>query len=113
MIQYYAIPGLKYRQRYGRRKEVILDAVCQVMCVSRKAMFKRLRKRDMTTVRHLIMYFLRKKTVMTLNEIGSIFHVDHSTVIHAERTLKKKIEMQENIQQLVKQIENEINQQTL
>ena len=46
------------------------------------------RKREYTIARQLTMYFLKKYTKLTLDEIGIIFDRDHATVLHAKRTIE-------------------------
>jgi chromosomal replication initiation ATPase DnaA len=45
------------------------------------------RKREVVFARHLIMYFCRIKTNLTLQEIGLNFGFDHTTTLHGCRKI--------------------------
>jgi chromosomal replication initiator protein len=45
------------------------------------------RKRQYVFARQLAMYFMNKYTKLSLDDIGIIFDRDHSTVIHAKKTI--------------------------
>lgn len=46
------------------------------------------RKREYAIARQLTMYFLKKYTKLTLDEIGIVFDRDHATVLHANKTIE-------------------------
>ena len=46
------------------------------------------RKREYVIARQLTMYFLKKYTKLTLDEIGIVFDRDHATVLHAKKTIE-------------------------
>ncbi len=66
----------------------ILDAVCQHFRLKTHDLVGRKRSRSVSYPRHIAMYLARKLTPLSLQEIGLHFGGrDHSTVLHAERTI--------------------------
>lgn len=73
---------------YPLRRFETLENVAKVVCeetqVDMDLIRKRTRKRRVVTARHLIAFFARKCTRLSLSEIGVFLGgVDHTTVIHA------------------------------
>jgi chromosomal replication initiator protein len=50
--------------------------------------FNKIRRRNFVVARMLIMYFIGKHTKLTTTQNGFIFKKDHSTVIHANKTIR-------------------------
>jgi chromosomal replication initiator protein len=66
----------------------ILQAVCQHFGIRLTELVSRKRSRSIAYPRQIGMYLARKLTALSLEEIGSHFGGrDHSTVLHAERTV--------------------------
>lgn len=67
------------------------------------------RSAELTLARHLAMYFCRKLTNMSLPQIGREFGGrDHSTVVHAIKTIDKKRLENEQFNLEIESIENQI-----
>lgn len=49
------------------------------------------RKRELVSVRQMLMYFCSTELDMSLKQIGRLLNRDHSTVIHGKRLFKKYI----------------------
>jgi chromosomal replication initiation ATPase DnaA len=90
---YYTMPGIRkgdIQISFGsRRAEQIKARVLERYAYSWQDVSGKARYRDLVFVRHLIMYLLRKKTSMSLNEIGRMFNRDHSSVINAMDCIEK------------------------
>jgi len=55
--------------------------------------------------RHLVMYFTKKHTKMSFNEIGFKFSKDHSTIIHGVNRIKNGIKFEKGIKDDVENID--------
>ena len=51
------------------------------------------RLRGYVKARFISMYLLRKRTGLTLKEIGRIFHRDHTSIIHACQTIDEVLSL--------------------
>lgn len=49
------------------------------------------RTQDLTAIRMVAMWALRRNTEITLKTIGNLFNRDHTTVIHACQTVERLI----------------------
>ncbi len=82
---------------YGGREQrllhvsEILEAVCEHFAIRLPDLLGRRRTRSLSHPRHVAMYLARKLTPLSLEEIGMHFGGrDHSTVLHAERTIESE-----------------------
>jgi chromosomal replication initiation ATPase DnaA len=69
------------------------------------------RKREMTTVRFIVCYLLKKNTIMTFESIGEELQRDHSTIINAVNSVSDWYltpPMYRSNLNLIKQIEDAI-----
>lgn len=66
----------------------ITKAICEYFNLQYERVFLKSRKREIVTVRHLSMYFIREYTKIPLSSIGFFFKgLDHTTVIHGINTV--------------------------
>ncbi|MBT5831481.1 MAG: chromosomal replication initiator protein DnaA, partial [Candidatus Latescibacteria bacterium] len=67
------------------------------------------RKQDVATARHVSMYLSKSLTGAPLKAIGVQFgNRDHTTVIHACRSVEKKLSKDPEFEDLVNQLQNQI-----
>lgn len=85
-----AIPSLTNKIGHQRVIDIILD----YYGFKWKEIDRVTRKRDLCMTRHVIMYFLRKYTKMSLREVGHLFacKYDHTTVINAVKVVNNLID---------------------
>jgi len=83
-MNYVAIPGLKNPAQINT--DDIVNKVCGYYGYDPTDVKKKCRKREMVTTRRMCIYFLKKRTSMTLKAIADIFEQDHTSVIHALET---------------------------
>lgn len=80
-ISYMLIPGIT-----GETNEQLKDKIIEVIPYYFKIPWglinSKSRLRKYCYPRQLIIWFLRKKTSMNLMEVASLFHMDHTTIIH-------------------------------
>lgn len=73
--------------------DLIIDEVCKYYKISKKEIVGKKRNKNIVTARHIAMCLIRDNLKISLEEIGSYFARDHSTVTNA---LKKKDEENSN-----------------
>jgi chromosomal replication initiation ATPase DnaA len=79
-MNYYIAPAMKKK---ALLKISYINLICRQYGYSPEALKGQSRKRDLVFARHLAMYLMRKRTKMTLLEIGKTFDRDHTSVLHA------------------------------
>jgi chromosomal replication initiation ATPase DnaA len=63
----------------------VLRVICEVMDMTPDQIIAKSRKRKALYARHMFNHICRKRLGMTFMEIGSISHLDHSTIISSVR----------------------------
>ena len=63
----------------------VLRVICEVMEMTPDQIIAKSRKRKALYARHMFNHICRKRLGMTFMEIGSISHLDHSTIISSVR----------------------------
>ena len=72
--------------------EAIQDAVCSVNGLTREDLLSCARSARVVRPRQMAMYLARELTPLSLAEIARAFDRDHSTVLHAIRSVSKRLE---------------------
>jgi len=84
----------------------IINIVSKYFNISEKAIKARTRKREVVTARHLAMFFCQKLTNKSLSAIGAEFGGrDHSTVVHASKTVKNLNETDKDFRRSMEDIQ--------
>ena len=69
------------------------------------------RAKELSFVRQVAMYLMKKMTDRSLREIGQFLgHKDHSTVIHAFEKIADSLTNDRELQQIITHLETQINQ---
>lgn len=68
----------------------------------------RIRKKELVKVRQVSMFLIAKNIKVSLVDIGKHFGKDHSTVIHARRTIENYLSWDKDLQREVSELENAI-----
>lgn len=81
---------------------VDMDSIAKIVCatsaVSRDDLFSKNRSRQIVNARHVSMFLCYKYTSYSLKEIGKHFGGrDHTTVIHAMKTIKDRLSVQDEL----------------
>jgi chromosomal replication initiator protein len=95
----------------GRPVEIptILETVAKRLKVKVSDLQGKKRSKAITYPRHVSMYLARELTSRSLEEIGGYFGGrDHSTVLHASRTIAKQAEQSPELQELLDEIVFEV-----
>jgi chromosomal replication initiator protein len=72
--------------------ESIQETVCSIFEISRDELLSPSRTARVTQARQLSMYLARDLTTLSLAQIARAFGRDHSTVLHAVRTVSKRLD---------------------
>lgn len=72
--------------------EAVQEAVCSVLGLSREDLLSPRRAPRVARARQLAMYVAREQTRHSLSEIARRFDRDHTTVLHAVRTVAQRLE---------------------
>lgn len=120
MIPYYAIPGLKQRDKLikmihpgktlQQKLNGITDEVCYVLGVDKCELFNKCRKQEYVFARQIATYLIRKyHPEVTLKKIGEYFAGrDHTTAVHSIMHIKDLMETEEKTREIVRLIENRL-----
>ena len=98
----------------GARKEVTVESIQRTICefyeIRMGDLKAKRRTQNIALPRQVAMYLCRKHTDTSYPAIGSMFGGrDHSTVIHASKTIEKKIKQDPNMQNTIEKIERNLN----
>jgi chromosomal replication initiator protein len=92
-LSYFSIPGMISVSKLSTT-DPIFWAVSQYTGISRETIAGKERHRETVFARHLVCYFCRKRTNMSLKNIGlELGGRDHTTIIHAYNTIKGFVEI--------------------
>ncbi len=88
--------------------EHIIEIVGTYFEISEKAIKAKTRKREVVQARHLAMYYAKSYSKKSLSTIGSAFGRDHSTVVHACKTVKNLMETDKDFRRFMEDIERQL-----
>ncbi|MGL4950909.1 MAG: chromosomal replication initiator protein DnaA [Mycoplasma sp.] len=84
--------------------DLVIATVCKWYGVKEELVRGKTRIKNLTTVRHVCMYILRKKYNMSLIDIGNHFsNRDHTTVMNAVENVSKLIEKDEALKKYIEE----------
>lgn len=87
MLSPYVAPGIKGLVQ----KQILIDHIEKITEEKLSFFTKRNRKREYIYKKQIVIYFLLTKGNYKLLEIGKIFGLDHSTVIHTKKIVRERI----------------------
>lgn len=93
MVNYYIVPGIKKKPVSA---EKVIKVVCEYLNKPVGAVFSKSRKNDLVLPRHAIIYFLSMELKMNNSAIANIMNLDHTSITHALKTTKNRIELYNN-----------------
>jgi len=111
-MNYWAAPELLGRLKISRKKlskESILAAVCKDFEMDLEEITARGRAAQYLEPRHITCYLLREYARMHFKEIGDLFNRDHTTIIHAVRAVKDRMDTEPDYKARVQRLINKIN----
>lgn len=77
-------------QKHARQ---IVDNVCDFYGLTIAQVKGKCRVRGYVKARFVSIYIIRKRTGLTLKEIGRLFHRDHTSIIHAVQTIEEVLSL--------------------
>lgn len=114
-MTYLGMPGVKREYRASLPHVITLEKIIKVVCkyynLSLKELEMKDRHRDKVRARHVIFYFIRKFTNMSLKDTAGIFFMDHTTVIHGLQKLKDLMDVELELKAQVDLLEQQIKEQ--
>ncbi len=90
--------------------ELIISEVCQFYSIEEKVIRGTQKTKGITEARQLAMYLLRKMTPLSTTDIAAEFGKNHTTVIHAEKSIEEKLKNPNSgLQDNLREIQSKIN----
>ena len=87
----------------------IQEIVCDYFGIRKEQLLSKTRKREIALPRQLAMYFSKEYTSATYARIGhEMGGKDHSTVMHAHKTIKDYSEMDKDVKKYIKELKEKI-----
>jgi len=92
-------------------EQVSLEHICKIVSqelkIKENKLYDKTRQREVVNARHIAMFLARDLTKLSLMNIGGFFgNRDHSTVIHACKTIEEKISEDNSLSSFVLRIKN-------
>lgn len=87
----------------------VIEGVCDKYGVEETDIRSKKRTSDITWARHVTVYILRKKTDMSLQDIGAELKRDHSTILHSYNTIENEIKTNPPFAAEINELMNEID----
>lgn len=114
-MNYMCMPGIPPNRSPKRgmvvskvSRDIIIETVCAHFGIELKDIQVVSRKRPIVYRRQLLMYFLVNLTSETYKEIGGLFGMDHTSVIHSKDQIKNLLTVDEMVQSDVESIKRKI-----
>lgn len=111
-VNYYAIPGLKYKNKdtsaLHRSPDDIITLICNHTGVSVEGVLSKCRRQTLVIPRHAIIHFLYTYTILNKSDIGRKLNRDHTTVKKALETIQDRIDTEEPIRALMNDLKEKI-----
>lgn len=92
---------------------LIISQVCYFYNIEDQVIRGNQRTKGIIEARQIAMYLVKKKTTLSLNDIGKEFNKNHTTVMHAIEAIEAKLDdpnsgIQDNIRDIESMIENKL-----
>lgn len=95
-MSYWTVPSRKLdKSLYNDQKHAnrIINEICEFYGLTHAQIKGKCRLRSYVKARFISMYLLRRRTGLTLKEIGRMFHRDHTSIIHAIKTIDEVLSL--------------------
>ena len=102
-----AINEISLERENSITPDVILDVIAKYFNVQKKDLLSTKKSQEIVFPRQIAMYLCRSELNLPYKKIGDIFgKKDHTTIMHAETTIKNSITMEKNTKLIVESVEN-------
>lgn len=103
--------NVKHSEQAKKKGDKIIGVICGYFAISKSTLFRRSRARDVVYPRQLSHYFLKIHAGMQLTKIGSMFTLDHASVLHSVRVIDKLLDAKDetvafDVCQILKIVDN-------
>lgn len=87
-MNYFILPGIN---KYQLNADSIFKAIEKVTGISKDELISKARHRPIVEGRYLFAYIIRRKTNLTLKEIGKMLNKDHCSIIFYNKQMENYI----------------------
>ena len=91
---YWSIPSVnpkpKTHEQQLEETKRIIEVICHYYELPYKIVIGKSRIPRFVIIRHITIYFIKKRTDLSLVDIGKLFDRDHTTIIHALKNVEAK-----------------------
>ena len=105
-LNYWTIPIVRKQKLSIRHREAIANEIIAKVCIYYNVTNEQIRgkkrhraKLPIVPARHMAMYIIKQKLNLTLKHIADLFGRDHTTVIHALRSIKNLSDTEEQVKE--------------
>ena len=88
--------------------ELLADVIGHEWRLNGDDLFKETRVRRIREARQLLHYFLRVHQGRTFNEVGDLFNMHHTTIIHNVGVVEREMAMYENVKERHDRVKRDI-----
>jgi len=95
-MSYWTAPSRRMSKiLYNEQKHAkeIIENICDFYGLTTVQVKGKCRMRSYVKARFIAIYMIRKRTGLTLKEIGRMFHRDHTSIIHACQTIEEVLSL--------------------
>lgn len=93
---------------YDVDPNLVIEQISRAYNVNSDLVKSKIRTKQVTLVRHICMHALRNKFNMSLEQIGSFFHRDHTTVMEAINKIDNILKKDDNLKIFITQLYKKI-----
>ena len=93
-MNYFIIPGVN---KYQLNAYSIFKAIEKVTGISKDELTSKARHRPIVEGRYLFAYIIKKKTNLTLNQIGKLLNKDHCSIIFYNKQMDNYIKSDKHL----------------
>ena len=109
-LNYWAIPSIRRQKLNPRQRESIANDIITKVCiyynVSTDEIKGRKRFRNYVLARHMAMFLIRTRVKLKLKAVGMMFHRDHTTTMHAMKSIQNQLDTDDLIKADLKNLYN-------
>ena len=104
-MNYFTLPGIL---KVDINPENLFKAVEKVTGISKQVLCSAARQRPIVEARYIFAYIIKKKTNLSLVEIGNLMNKNHSSIIFYNKQMDWFIKSDENLINLYKKTINQL-----
>jgi len=102
-MNYFIIPGVN---KYQLNVDSIFKAIEKITGINKEELTSKARHRPIVEGRYLFAYIIKKKTNLTLNQIGKLLNKDHCSIIFYNKQMDNYIKSDKHLLNMYNKIIN-------